>query len=101
MKTSKRSSNKRTVAQAAREASKLPGQAATYSCFKTDILAGKSKRTRKGIWRHNLTTTTASGYTNAYDWLAKAMGQGPSFTFATATGAATASSAYEFITRRF
>jgi hypothetical protein len=50
-----------------------------YACFRTDVFAGKSKRTRKGIFRHNLTTTTASGYTNAYDWLAKAMGMGPSF----------------------
>ena len=92
MKTSKRSA-KRSVAQAARDSAKQPVKSAFYSCFKTDILAGKSKRTRKGVWRHNLTTTTAAGYTNAYDWLAKAMGQGPSFAFATATGAATASSA--------
>jgi hypothetical protein len=42
---------------------------------------------------HNLTTTTASGYTNAYDWLAKAMGQGPSFAFASAQGTLTASGA--------
>jgi hypothetical protein len=41
---------------------------------------------------HNLTTTTATGYTNAYDWLAKAMGQGPSFAFASAQGTATATS---------
>lgn len=47
-------------------------------------------RVERGIWRHNLTTTTAVGYTNALDWLAKAMGQGPSFTFATAAGAAAA-----------
>jgi len=75
----KRSSARRTVAQAARDAAKKPSTTPIYACFRTDILAGKSKRTRKGIYRHNLTTTTASGYTNAYDWLAKAMGQGPSF----------------------
>ncbi len=40
-------------------------------------------------WRHNLLTTTASGYTNGYDWLAKAMGQGPSFAFASAQGTLT------------
>jgi hypothetical protein len=80
------------VAQAAREASKSPAKPPFYACFKTDILAGKSKRTRKGIWRHNLTMTTAASYTNAYDWLAGAMGNGPAFAFATATGAATGSS---------
>jgi hypothetical protein len=47
-------------------------------------------RRRKGAWRQNLTTTTASGYTNAYDWLAKLMGYGPSGTFATAQAAAAA-----------
>lgn len=93
IKTSRRSSARRTVAQAAKAASGAAQLPPTYSCFRTDILAGKSKRTRKGIYRHNLTTTTAPGYTNAYDWLAKAMGQGPSFTFATATGAATATTA--------
>lgn len=79
----------RTVAQAARaEASRKAAQP-VYSCFKTDVLAGRSRRTKKGVWRHNLTTTTASGYTNALDWLAKAMGQGPSFAFATAQGTLT------------
>ncbi len=91
MKTPKRSSKRRTVAQAAREAAKkTPPSSPFFSCFKTDVLAGKSKRSRKGTWRHNLTTTTAASYTNAYDWLAAAMGLGPSFTFATAVGAATA-----------
>jgi hypothetical protein len=46
-----------------------------------------------GAWHDNLLTTTASGYTNGYDWLAKAMGQGPSFTFASAQGTLTASGA--------
>ena len=93
MKTSVRSAKRRTVSQAARDASRKPLESHFYACFKTDILAGRTKRSRKGIFRHNLTTTTASGYTNAYDWLAKAMGQGPSFTFATAVGAATGSTA--------
>lgn len=56
------------------------------------MLAGKSKRSRNGVYRHNLTTTTASGYTNALDWLAKAMGAGPSTAFAVAQGNATATS---------
>jgi hypothetical protein len=46
----------------------------------------------RGPWRPNLTTTTASGYTCALDWLAKAMGAGPSTAFASAQGAATATS---------
>ena len=40
-------------------------------------------------WVHNLTTTTASGYTCALDWLAKAMGAGPSTAFADSAGAFT------------
>lgn len=89
-KTVLRSSGRRSVAQAAREAAKQPYMPRTFACFKTDVFAGRgSKRTTKGAWRHNLTTTTASGYTNALDWLAKAMGQGPSFAFATAQGTLT------------
>jgi hypothetical protein len=44
-------------------------------------------------WVHNLTTTAASGYTNANDWLAKEMGNGPSSAFASASGNATATTA--------
>ena len=88
-----RSSARRSLKEFVKEQSGKRVMPEIYSCFKTDVLAGKSKRSRKGIYRHNLTTTTATGYTNAYDWLAKAMGMGPSFTFATAVGAATASSA--------
>lgn len=65
-----------------------------YSCFLTDVDAGPdSDRSHRGEWRHNLTTTTASGYTNAYDWMSKLMGQGPSSAFATAQGTATATTA--------
>lgn len=45
-----------------------------------------------GEYRHNLTTDTASGYTNRRDWQAKMMGGGFA-PFATAVGAATATSA--------
>lgn len=83
----------RTVAQAAREETKRAPVPFAFACFKTDVHAGKSRRSRKGAWRHNLTTTTATGYTNANDWLSKAMGQGPSMAFATAVGAATGSGA--------
>ncbi len=52
-----------------------------HSHYQTVVTPGRRSRTKrsKSGWRHNLTTTTAIGYTNAYDWLAKAMGQGPSF----------------------
>ncbi len=90
MKTPKRSAKRRTVAQAIRESSKHSApKLRVFSCFKTDILAGKSKRSRKGVWQHNLLTTTATGYTNGYDWLASAMGNGPASAFATAQGNAT------------
>jgi hypothetical protein len=78
----------RSLKQAIKEASSAPITPNAYSCWQTTIKPRHGK-IRKSAWCHNLTTTTASGYTNAYDWLAKAMGQGPSFTFATATGAAT------------
>lgn len=55
------------------------------------IISRKGRRgSKKGPWRHNLTTTTATGYTNALDWLAKAMGNGPSSAFATAAAWAVA-----------
>lgn len=55
------------------------------------IISRKGRRgSKKGPWRHNLTTTTATGYTNALDWLAKAMGMGPSAAFATAAAWAVA-----------
>ena len=89
----------RSVAQASREASRSSDtDKHVHSHWLSKISRGKnSKKTglKDSGWRHNLTTTTASGYTNAYDWLAKAMGQGPSFagswarqspTGATATG---------------
>lgn len=82
----------RTVAQAARAASRRKTLPPTvYSHFCTDVLGyGKPRR---GVVRHNLTTDTATGYTNRRDWQAKAMGMGPSFAFATITGNATATSA--------
>jgi hypothetical protein len=97
VKTTKRTSKRRTVAQAAREASRqTPPINSTFSCFKTDVLAGKSRRSRKGVWRHNLLITVGNGavgcYTGAYNWLAAAMGGGPSLAFATITGAATSTS---------
>lgn len=87
-----RSSARRTVTQAAREASRAASAPISRSLWQTTITPKKGK-VRKGPVRRNLTTTTASGYTNAYDWLAKAMGNGPSFAFASAQGTLTAVSA--------
>lgn len=64
----------------------------TFSHFFHEVRAknGRLKHRDKG-WRHNLTTDTASGYTNRRDWQAKALGGGlGAFYGATATGAATA-----------
>lgn len=81
----------RTVDEAIAEASEAPVASRFFSCWRSKY-PGVDGEEVETPWRHNLTTTTASGYTNAYDWLAKAMGQGPSFAFATAVGAATGSS---------
>ncbi len=83
----------RSVTQAIRSANRKAKATLPFcSHWQTTVFPRKGKK-RKGPWRHNLTTTTASGYTNALDWLAKLMGVGPNFTFATAAGAATASGA--------
>lgn len=87
----------RTVAQAIREASSRPVIAPTvYSHFMTEIerttRSGK-RRTFRGVWRKNLTTDTATGYTNRRDWQAKAMGDFGTTAFATNAAAATATSA--------
>ncbi len=67
-------------------------QAAAYSCVRYSY-PGPNGETIETPWRHNLTTTGASGYTNANDWMSKAMGLGPSSTFASAQGNATATTA--------
>jgi hypothetical protein len=69
-------------------ASAEPEQAAAFSCWQSKYPGADGEEVRTP-WRHNLTTTTATGYTNALDWLAKAMGAGPSSAFATAQGNAT------------
>jgi hypothetical protein len=80
----------RTVAQAIRAANRHALREPPHSHYQTVITRKGKRGSKKSPWRHNLTTTTATGYTNAYDWLAKAMGAGPSGAFASATGAATA-----------
>lgn len=81
---------KDAIRQASRKA-KLslvkPEGAHTHWLVEHTPLKGKKK---KSAWVHNLTTDTASGYTNRRDWQSKAMGMGPSFAFATATGTSTA-----------
>lgn len=80
------------VQRAIRRASRRTKSPETYSCFLSVITPRRGPK-RRGVYRHNLTTDAAVGYTNRRDWQAKAMGLGPSFTFATATGAATAATA--------
>ena len=81
------------VAQAILAASRTPVAPATvFSCMKTDIFPSNGRRTR-GKWRHNLTTDTATGYTNRRDWQAKAMGDFGTSAFATNGSFATATTA--------
>ena len=77
------------IQQAIKAARSNSRETTCYSHFLLEVTPKKGPR-RIGMWRHNLTTDTASGYTNRRDWQAKALGQGPSFAFATATGNATA-----------
>lgn len=69
----------RSVRQAARAARRGAEKRTVYSHFLTEVVGrdGRAKWTssRPG-WRHNLTTDTASGYTNRRDWQAKALGGG-------------------------
>ena len=83
----------RSLKQAIRDASDAPIAPQRYSCWRSTVFSDAHPEGDSGAFRHNLTTTTASGYTNAYDWLAKAMGAGESTTFATAVGVATATTA--------
>ena len=69
-------------------------EARTFSHFATEVFDGEGRPKYSSGHRHNLTTDTASGYTNRRDWQAKAMGGGlGAFFGATAQGTATASSA--------
>lgn len=77
---------RRTVSQAIRAAGRRAPDSRIFSHFLVEVQPRKGKK-RRGVWRHNLTTDTATGYTNRRDWQSKAMGMGPSFAFATATGA--------------
>lgn len=82
--------SRQTVRAAARAHKRTPPPQ-TFSHFLTEIrdCNGKLKFSHgRPYHRHNLTTDTASGYTNRRDWQAKAMGGGPA-PVATMTGNAT------------
>jgi len=83
-----------TVSQAIRKAARKKGTIGpqTKSCFLLEVRPIKGK-IRRGVWVSNLTTDTATGYTNRRDFQSKAMGAGPSTAFATAQGNATSVSA--------
>jgi hypothetical protein len=84
---------KMTVSQAARLASRRKNVTAmTRSVFLATIYR-RSGKVDRGIFRSNLTTDAASGYTNRRDWQSKAMGMSPAFAFATAVGNATSTGA--------
>ena len=84
----------RRSVRAAAKAHKTEAPTQFFSHFYTEIRSAsgrlKWKDSRPG-YRHNLTTDTASGYTNRRDWQAKAMGGGTA-PVATMTGNATATS---------
>lgn len=87
-----RTGKKRTLKEAMRAASRRALESGTHSHWQR-VVTPRGGKARRTPWVHNLTTTTASGYTNAYDWLAKAMGNGPSGAFADAASAATSTGA--------
>lgn len=82
---------KRRSVRAAQKAHKALPPASVFSHFFTEIrdAKGNLKFTNSRVgYRHNLTTDTATGYTNRRDWQAKAMGGGVA-PVATMTGSAT------------
>lgn len=89
---------KRTPRMSCKQAAKLyrkTPESRVFSHFLTEVRDsnGKLKYRHCRTLRHNLTTDTASGYTNRRDWQSKAMGGGlGAFFGATAQGTATASS---------
>ena len=76
-----------TVSEAIRQANARPVMV-EGSCWMTEIRPRKGKA-RRGVFRHNLTTDTATGYTNRRDWQAKAFGDFGTSAFATNAAAAT------------
>lgn len=83
---------KRAERSARRQGGRKSRPRKTYSHFQIEIVGPDGKRKYLGKMRRNLTTDTASGYTNRRDWQSKAMGGGTT-PVATMTGNATATSA--------
>lgn len=68
---------KRLSVRAASKAHKKTPSARTFSHFHTEIRDANGKlKWANEMYRHNLTTDTATGYTNRRDWQSKAMGGG-------------------------
>mgnify|MGYP003417568199 CR=1 FL=1 len=90
-----RTTHRRCSVRQAIKAHRKATPATVFSHFLTEVRDSKGKlkyqHSRPG-WRHNLTTDTATGYTNRRDWQAKAMGGGLP-PVATMTGNATSVSA--------
>ena len=82
----------RKSVRAAARGFKIPSDPKTFSHFCTEVrdIDGGLKWNHAG-YRHNLTTDTATGYTNRRDWQSKALGGGLA-PVATMTGTLTASS---------
>ena len=67
--------------------------ATVFSVQCLDVFPANGAPAQRGIPHHNVPTDTATGFSNRRDWQAQLMGGGASGAFATATGAATASTA--------
>lgn len=72
------SRQRRQTVRAAARAHRRPQAARTFSHFFSEVRGADGKVKWQGSvpYRHNLTTDTASGYTNRRDWQSKAMGGG-------------------------
>ena len=83
-----------SVAEAIRRAQqrRAPLPAQSHSHFLVEVRDSRGRRRWRSNWRRNLTTDTATGYTNRRDWRAKAMGGGAAAT-ASSSGVATAADA--------
>jgi hypothetical protein len=77
--------------QAAKQHRKMPeSRVFSHSLLEVRDRNGRLKHRDCRVWKHNLTTDAASGYTNRRDWQSKAMGGGlGAFFGATAVGNAT------------
>lgn len=85
--------SRHTVREAARK-SRSRALPLMYSHFFSEVRGRNGRLKHRSEWRHNLTTDSATGYTNRRDWQSKAMGGGLyMFYGSSASGNATATSA--------